>query len=109
MFSVEELKNNKPTNEIYDSKPDDLIFFQLSSGSTGTPKCIQESHRSVIAHIHGSGQFNGYTPDDAILNWLPVDHVVPTLTCNLKDVYMGARKWWWHRAMCFPSRCIGLI
>jgi acyl-CoA synthetase (AMP-forming)/AMP-acid ligase II/NAD(P)-dependent dehydrogenase (short-subunit alcohol dehydrogenase family)/acyl carrier protein len=92
VFSVEDLKQNPSTENIHDSKPDDLVFFQLTSGSTGVPKCIQESHRSVIAHIHGSAQFNGYTPDDVILNWLPVDHVVPTLTCNLKDVYMGCQE-----------------
>jgi acyl-CoA synthetase (AMP-forming)/AMP-acid ligase II/NAD(P)-dependent dehydrogenase (short-subunit alcohol dehydrogenase family) len=90
--SVEELKRHQPTENIYPSKPEDLVFFQLTSGSTGVPKCIQESHKSVIAHIHGSGQFNGYTADDVILNWLPVDHVVPTLTCNLKDVYMGCQE-----------------
>lgn len=92
VLSVEELKKNPPTEEIYESKPDDLVFFQLTSGSTGVPKCIQESHRSIIAHIHGSAQFNGYTPHDVILNWLPVDHVVPTLTCNLKDVYLGCQE-----------------
>jgi len=92
VLSVEQLKNNPPTENIYISQPDDLVFFQLTSGSTGVPKCIQESHRSIIAHIHGSAQFNGYTPDDVVLNWLPVDHVVPTLTVNLKDVYMGCQE-----------------
>jgi len=92
VLSVQELKNNPPTENIYESKPDDLVFFQLTSGSTGVPKCIQESHRGVIAHIHGSAQFNGYVADDVVLNWLPVDHVVPTLTCNLKDVYLGCQE-----------------
>ena len=92
VLSVEGLKKNEPTENIHPAKPDDLVFFQLTSGSTGVPKCIQESHRSIIAHIHGSAQFNGYSSDDVILNWLPVDHVVPTLTCNLKDVYMGCQE-----------------
>ena len=92
VLSVKELKSNPPTEDIHESKPDDLVFFQLTSGSTGVPKCIQESHRSIIAHIHGSAQFNGYVPDDVVLNWLPVDHVVPTLTCNLKDVYLGCEE-----------------
>ena len=92
ILSVGELKNHSATDEIYESKPEDLVFFQLTSGSTGVPKCIQQSHQSIIAHIHGSGQFNGYSPNDVCLNWLPVDHVVPTLTYNLKDVYLGCQE-----------------
>lgn len=89
VLSVDELKANPPSDEIHPSEPDDLLFFQLTSGSTGVPKCIQERHRSVICHIHGSQQFNGYTPDNVSLNWLPVDHVVPILTVHLKDLYLG--------------------
>src|SRR5690606_9783603 len=83
---VEELP--RPTSEepIFCSKPEDLVFFQLTSGSTGVPKCIQEAHRGIIAHIHGAQQFNGYEAADVTLNWLPVDHVVPILTSHLKDV-----------------------
>ena len=87
--AVEPLKENAPTAEIFESKPQDLVFFQLTSGSTGVPKCIQETHRGIIHHIHGSQQFNGYKAENVTLNWLPVDHVVPILTSHLKDVYLG--------------------
>lgn len=89
VVSVDELKQYPPTSHVHPSRPDDLIFFQLTSGSTGVPKCIQETHRGVISHIHASQQFNGYTADDVTLNWLPVDHVVPILTIHLRDVYLG--------------------
>jgi len=89
---VEELRKCLPTTEIYQSDPIAPAFFQLSSGSTGTPKCIQITHKGIIAHIHGSQQFNGYVQEDISLNWLPVDHVVPILTCHLKDVYLGCRQ-----------------
>ena len=92
VLSIDKLKKNEPATEVHPCDPDDLVFFQLTSGSTGIPKCIQESHRSVIAHIHGSAQFNGYASDDVCLNWLPMDHVVPTLTVNLKDVYLGCQE-----------------
>ncbi|HEX7858959.1 MAG TPA: condensation domain-containing protein [Verrucomicrobiae bacterium] len=87
--AVEPLKEFAPTDQIYDSKPEDLVFFQLTSGSTGVPKCIQETHRGIIHHIHGSQQFNGYKPENVNFNWLPVDHVVPILTSHLKDCYLG--------------------
>ncbi|MCW3054578.1 MAG: hypothetical protein JWN14_3748, partial [Chthonomonadales bacterium] len=88
VLTVDELKANPPSESIYPSKPEDLVFFQLTSGSTGMPKCIQERHQAVICHIHGSQQFNDYTPDNISFNWLPVDHVVPILTVHLKDVYL---------------------
>ena len=80
MGTIESVSPNKPA------------FFQLSSGSTGTPKCIEIHHRGVVAHIHGTGQFNGYRSDDVSLNWLPLDHVVPILTCHLKDTYLGCEQ-----------------
>ncbi|HEV2471792.1 MAG TPA: AMP-binding protein, partial [Chthonomonadales bacterium] len=90
--AVEDLKQYGSSDKLYDAKPQDLVFFQLSSGSTGIPKCIQETHGAVIAHIHGSQQFNRYSPEDITLNWLPVDHVVPILTVHLKDVYLGCNE-----------------
>ena len=87
--AVEDLFGGSQEEPIFCSKPEDLVFFQLTSGSTGIPKCIQETHRGIIAHIHGAQQFNGYGPSDVTFNWLPVDHVVPILTSHLKDVYLG--------------------
>ncbi len=92
ILSVEELKTYEPTRSVHPAQPEDVIFYQLTSGSTGVPKCIQETHRSIIAHIHGSAQFNHYTADDVTLNWLPMDHVVPILTFHLKDVYLGCQQ-----------------
>lgn len=89
VITAEELTSNPAAEEIHASRPDDTLFFQLTSGSTGIPKCIQITHDGVIHHIHGSRQFNGYTPDDVTVNWLPMDHVVPILTCHLKDTYLG--------------------
>ncbi|HEU5378166.1 MAG TPA: SDR family NAD(P)-dependent oxidoreductase [Ktedonobacteraceae bacterium] len=92
ILSVDELKMCSPAEQFYASQPQDVTFYQLTSGSTGIPKCIQETHRAIIAHIHGSAQFNGYTSDDVTLNWLPMDHVVPILTFHLKDVYLGCQQ-----------------
>lgn len=71
------------------ARPDEVAFIQLSSGSTGVPKCIQETHQSILAHIHSSQQNNGYKRDDITVNWLPMDHVVPLLTFHLKDTVLG--------------------
>ncbi|MDJ0835886.1 MAG: SDR family NAD(P)-dependent oxidoreductase [Acidobacteriota bacterium] len=70
-------------------RPEDTVFFQLTSGSTGLPKCIRETHRGIVAHIHGTGQPEAERDENVSLNWLPLDHVVPMLTCHLVDVYLG--------------------
>jgi len=85
---VEDLKNNLPAEKIHDSQPEEPAFFQLTSGSTGIPKCVQITHAGAIHYIHGALSF-GNTDKEITLNWLPMDHVVPLLTCHLKDVYLG--------------------
>jgi acyl-CoA synthetase (AMP-forming)/AMP-acid ligase II/NADP-dependent 3-hydroxy acid dehydrogenase YdfG len=88
-LAVEDLEQESEANDIYQASPDDVVFYQLTSGSTGSPKCIQETHRGILQHVYGSAQFNGYAEDDVVLNWLPLDHVVPTLTVHLKDACLG--------------------
>ena len=92
ILAVEQMSNYPATEEIYHPQPSDVAFLQLTSGSTGIPKCIQETHEGIIAHIHAVQQFNGYQPEDVCLNWLPVDHVVPILTCHFKDTYLGCQQ-----------------
>ncbi len=92
LLAVERLRQESPAEKIHDAAPEDVAFLQLTSGSTGVPKCIRETHDGIIHHVHGSRQFNGYGSDDVTLNWLPPDHVVPILTCHLKDVCLGIRQ-----------------
>lgn len=91
-LGVETLLRCNPETGFHPTQPNDIAFIQLSSGSTGVPKCIQQTHQTIIAHIHSSAIFNGYSSDDITLNWLPMDHVVPILTFHLKDTYLGCRQ-----------------
>jgi acyl-CoA synthetase (AMP-forming)/AMP-acid ligase II/NAD(P)-dependent dehydrogenase (short-subunit alcohol dehydrogenase family)/acyl carrier protein len=76
----------------FDACPEDVVFIQLTSGSTGVPKCVPETHRAVIAHVLGASQMSAYTEHDVGLNWLSLDHVVPLLTCHLRDTYLGLQQ-----------------
>ena len=42
--------------------------------------------------MHAGRQFNSYSSDDVSLNCLSMDHVVPILTCHLKDTYLGCQQ-----------------
>ncbi|WP_424097233.1 SDR family NAD(P)-dependent oxidoreductase [Moorena producens] len=92
VFSVQRMINYPPTEEIHHSQPDDVAFLQLTSGSTGVSKCIQETHQSIVTHINAAQQFNGYQEEDVSLNWLPVEHVAPIVTCHFKDTYLGCQQ-----------------
>lgn len=80
-----------PPEQLSPPSPESVLFYQLSSGSTGLPKCIQITHRGVLAHCEAAAQVNGYGPEDSWLNWIPLDHVVPTLTCFMQALYQGAQ------------------
>ncbi|WP_016951654.1 SDR family NAD(P)-dependent oxidoreductase [Anabaena sp. PCC 7108] len=92
VLGIDSLRHHPPASEIPAGCPEDVVFLQLTSGSTGVPKVVPETHRGIITHIHAAQQFNGYQPFDISLNWLPLDHVVPLLTCHLKDVYLGCQQ-----------------
>jgi acyl-CoA synthetase (AMP-forming)/AMP-acid ligase II len=89
---IEALEQSPPDSDYHAPRPEDVVFLQLTSGSTGVPKCIQETHRGLVHHVHGAALHNGYSPADVDLSFLPLDHVVPILTCHLKDVYLGIRQ-----------------
>ena len=92
LLAIGPLAHYSPISEIHASCPDDVAFLQLTSGSTGRSKAVQETHKGIITHIHAAQQFNGYQPTDISLNWLPLDHVVPILTCHFKDIYLGCQQ-----------------
>lgn len=87
--ALETVEAASPGDAPLQADPDEVVFLQLTSGSTGVPKCVPETHRAVIAHVLGASQMNGYTEDDVGLNWLSLDHVVPLLTCHLRDTWLG--------------------
>ncbi|MEM6456774.1 MAG: AMP-binding protein, partial [Acidobacteriota bacterium] len=86
------LAAHPPADALHDAAPSDVAFLQLSSGSTGVPKCIQLTHDGILHHVHGAARANGYAASDRTHSWLPLDHVVPTLTCHLKDVVIGCEQ-----------------
>ncbi|HCY86381.1 MAG TPA: hypothetical protein DHV36_14695, partial [Desulfobacteraceae bacterium] len=88
VFRYEGLADSDRKAKIHQGRSEDVAFHQLTSGSTGIPKCVQITNRSAIHYIYGAVSF-GNTDRDITLNWLPMDHVVPLLTCHLKDVTLG--------------------
>ncbi|WP_414587454.1 SDR family NAD(P)-dependent oxidoreductase [Scytonema sp. PCC 10023] len=87
--SIEALRTNFPDKLYYSCQPDDVAFFNLTSGSTGVPKCIQLTHRNLIANARGENLLNQHDQEDAILNWLPFDHIGGISMCHIRGVVLG--------------------
>ncbi|MBN1411862.1 MAG: AMP-binding protein [Spirochaetales bacterium] len=90
ILSVDDLRDNSPTEDFFMAGPQDTAYFQLTSGSTGIPKCIPETHAAIINHNVQYYRLNNYKETYVSLNWMPVDHIVPMV--HLKDVQFCCRQ-----------------
>ncbi|GAB2724426.1 hypothetical protein GCM10027089_55230 [Nocardia thraciensis] len=57
-----------------DVDADAPAVVQFTSGSTGSPRGVTLSHRSVVAGVHGIVEGAGLTPDDVLIQWVPLYH-----------------------------------
>ncbi|MFZ4758597.1 MAG: AMP-binding protein, partial [Burkholderiaceae bacterium] len=57
-------------------KPDDIAMIIYTSGSTGTPKGVMHSYGRVSSVAHMFADTLGFTPNDRMLSYLPLAHVM---------------------------------
>lgn len=91
VIAFEELNDHAPDDRIDAVDPGEIAFFSTSSGSTGRPKCIQLTHGGLIDRAHGTNQLCGHSPEDVILNWLPLDHIGSISDWHIRCVLLGCR------------------
>jgi long-chain acyl-CoA synthetase len=61
---------------LVESKPSDLAALIYTSGTTGKPKGVMLSHSNIALNVTAVHQiFDGFTPDDRSLAFLPWAHV----------------------------------
>ena len=71
--------------------PDDPVFIMYTSGTTGFPKGAVHSHK-LILNIEERGFRMAYTPNDVILNYLPLFHAFGYSESALMSLVTGARQ-----------------
>ncbi len=71
-------------------EPSDTAFIQYTSGSTGEPKGVVLSQSNVLANVRGIGWAVSFSPDDIVVNWLPLYHDMGLIGSWLFSVYFGA-------------------
>ena len=92
VVAVEELQDNQPDFNWYQSDLDDLALLLFTSGSTGKPKGVMLSRHNLLASIYGMATVNKLTPEDITLNWMPIDHVASLVMFHLTEVYLGCQQ-----------------
>jgi long-chain acyl-CoA synthetase len=55
--------------------PDDLATVMYTSGTTGNPKGVMLTHGNLLSNTAASLAVQPHTPDDVVLNWLPLTHI----------------------------------
>ncbi len=55
--------------------PDDLATIMYTSGTTGNPKGVMLTHGNLLSNALASLEVQPRSPDDVVLNWLPLSHI----------------------------------
>jgi len=79
-------------NRCQSIEPDDLASIVYTSGTTGQPKGVMLSHKNFMSNIHGLDEIFDIIPEDSILNFLPLAHVLErTGGYFLGNIFIGAQ------------------
>jgi fatty-acyl-CoA synthase len=70
--------------------PDGTAYIMYTSGTTGFPKGVMQSHNVLRNVLDNCNRF-GITPNDAILDYLPLFHAFAVYTALLASPASGAR------------------
>jgi long-chain acyl-CoA synthetase len=66
-------------DEIAKGKGSDVSVMLYTSGTTGRPKGVMLTHVNIVRSAENANKFDGFTPDDTLLAYLPMawvgDHI----------------------------------
>lgn len=88
-LSTQELAADE-MEEIYWTKPDDLVFLQFSSGSTGVPKGVKLTNRNIIINNLACSDGLEVQESDTVFTWLPHTHDMGLFGQHLTPIVMGS-------------------
>ncbi|MGY0064540.1 amino acid adenylation domain-containing protein [Streptomyces sp. LZ34] len=81
--------NVSPADDHIEPAASDAALLMLSSGSTGVPKAAQLTHVGLADFAASARRILDVSPDDTMVNWLPVDHSGAFLLYHMLAVFAG--------------------
>ncbi|MCP4697208.1 MAG: AMP-binding protein, partial [Gammaproteobacteria bacterium] len=88
---LERLREHAPDKQHHQAGPDDTAFFSSTSGSTGVPKFIPLTHRNLLSRSRGTTRHCRYSGSDAVVNWLPFEHIGAISDLHLRCIEPGCK------------------
>lgn len=70
--------------------PHDLAILVYTSGTTGAPKGAMISHQNLLFQMTAAEEYAGVNPDDEILTFLPLCHILERVISVVQPLNTGA-------------------
>lgn len=70
--------------------PHDLAILVYTSGTTGAPKGAMISHQNLLFQMAAADEYLGSSPDDEILTFLPLCHILERVISVVQPLNNGA-------------------
>jgi malonyl-CoA/methylmalonyl-CoA synthetase len=90
-------RDEAPTFETVELRPDDLAAILYTSGTTGRPKGASLTHRNLASNAVALVEAWGFTRGDVLLHALPIYHVHGLFVAIHCTLLAGARVIWLPR------------
>ncbi len=71
----------------------DVATLVYTSGTTGPPKAVMATHQNLIAAIDSLGPLVRLSPDDRVLSYLPLAHILERLNSEIRLYAVGSPVW----------------
>ncbi|WP_327144267.1 AMP-dependent synthetase/ligase [Nocardia sp. NBC_01327] len=70
---------------------DDLLTIVYTSGTTGPPKGVELTHRNFIENARVAAEFDGLSPTDRIISYLPDAHAANRWLAHYSSMLFGVQ------------------
>jgi long-chain acyl-CoA synthetase len=82
----------------------DIATLVYTSGTTGPPKAVMATHRNLVAAIDALGPVVQLSPDDRVLSYLPLAHILERLNSEVRIYSSGSPLWFASSMTAMPDQ-----
>ena len=84
-------------------QPSDLATLVYTSGTTGPPKAVMATHHNLVAAIDALGPAVQLSPDDRVLSYLPLAHILERINSEVRLYSAGSPLWFASSLAAMPA------